>query len=66
MKSIRKFTIALFTVLLLFTMLSRSAVCKVYAGENHITNIDIEVIIRDDGSAVVTQHWRLVTVKQNL
>ena len=28
-----------------------------YAADNHVTNIDIEVVIREDGSAVITQHW---------
>ena len=58
MKSIRKFTTALFAILLLFAVLNSSATCKIYAVGNQVTNIDIEVVIRDDGSAVVTQHWR--------
>ena len=58
MKSIKKFTTALFATLLLFTVLNSSATCKVYAAGNQVTNVDIEVVIRNDGSAVVTQHWR--------
>ena len=46
-------------VALLFTLciLGISATGKAYAADNHVTNIDIVVYIREDGSAVITQHW---------
>lgn len=44
-------------VLLVLCMLGVSATGKVYAADNHVTSIDIEVTIREDGSAVITQHW---------
>ena len=56
MKNIRKITVALFAVLILLGITLGSAT-TVYAAENHVTNIDIEVVIRKDGSAVITQHW---------
>ena len=56
MKYLRKFTVALVAVFLLLGMTAGSTVTA-YAADNHVTNIDIEVVIRDDGSAVITQHW---------
>lgn len=56
MKNIRKITVALFAVLVLLGIMLGSAT-TVYAADNHVTNIDIEVVIRKDGSAVITQYW---------
>ena len=56
MKNIRKFTAAFFVVLILLGI-TLGSVTTVYAADNHVTNIDIEVVIREDGSAVITQHW---------
>lgn len=57
MKQFRKFTVALFAVLVLLGVMCSATTTAAYAADNHVTNIDIEVVIRDDGSAVVTQHW---------
>ena len=56
MKNIRKFMAVLFAVPVLLGIMLGSAT-TVYAADNHVTNIDIEVVIRGDGSAVITQHW---------
>ena len=56
MKYFKKLTIAVFAVLVLLGVMCTSAT-TVYAKDNHVTNIDIEVVIREDGSAVITQHW---------
>ncbi len=48
----------LFAVLLMAGMLSGTCTGKVYAADNQVTNIDIEVVIREDGSAYVTQYWK--------
>ena len=56
MKHLKKITAAVFAVLVLVGVMFGSATTA-YAGENHVTNIDIEVVIKNDGSAVVTQHW---------
>ncbi len=57
MKYIKKFAAAMAAVLILFGVLCGSTTVTAYAKDNHVTNIDIEVVIRNDGSAVITQHW---------
>jgi hypothetical protein len=57
MKNIRKFMAALFAVLVLLGVVCSATTINAYAADNHVTNIDIEVVIREDGSAVITQHW---------
>ena len=56
MKKFKKLTAALFAVLVLLGVTFGSATTA-YAADNHVTNIDIEVVIRKDGSAVITQYW---------
>lgn len=56
MKQFKKLTAAVFAVLVLLGVML-SSTTTAYAANNHVTNIDIEVVIREDGSAVVTQHW---------
>ena len=57
MKHFKQLTAVLFAVLVLLGVVGSSATCTAYAADNHVTNIDIEVVIREDGSAVITQHW---------
>ncbi len=57
MKHFKKFTAIFFAVLFFLGVVGSSATTTAYAADNHVTNIDIEVVIRDDGSAVVTQYW---------
>ena len=57
MKHFKKFTAIFFAVLVLLGVVGSSVTCTAYAADNHVTNIDIEVVIRKDGSAVVTQYW---------
>jgi len=47
----------LVAVLLMLCILGVSTATTAYAANNHVTNIDIEVVIRKDGSAVITQYW---------
>ena len=56
MKQFRKLTAAFFAVLVLLGVTLGSTTIA-YAASNHVTNIDIEVVIRNDGSAVITQYW---------
>lgn len=56
MKQFKQLTAVLFAVLVLLGVTLGSAT-TVYAADNHVTNIDIEVVIRNDGSAVITQYW---------
>ena len=56
MKQFKQLMAAVFAVLVLLGVTLSSAT-TVYAADNHVTNIDIEVVIREDGSAVITQHW---------
>ena len=56
MKNIRKFMATLFAVLVLLGI-TLGSTTTAYAANNHVTNIDIEVVIREDGSAVITQYW---------
>ena len=56
MKQFKKLTAAVFAVLVLLGVTFGSATTA-YAASNHVTNIDIEVVIREDGSAVITQYW---------
>jgi len=44
-------------VLVVFCLLCGFDAATAYAADNHVTNIDIEVVIREDGSAVITQYW---------
>lgn len=57
MKYFKKIGLVMFSAMLLLGVLCGSKTTTVVAADNHVTNIDIEVVIRDDGSAVVTQHW---------
>ncbi|MBP3578338.1 MAG: DUF2207 domain-containing protein [Lachnospiraceae bacterium] len=56
MKQLKKLTAVVFAVLVLLGVTLGSTITA-YAADNHVTNIDIEVVIRNDGSAVVTQYW---------
>lgn len=56
MKQFKKLTAALFAVLVLLGV-TLGSTTTAYAAGNHVTNIDIEVVIREDGSAVITQYW---------
>ena len=56
MKQFKKLTAAVFAVLVLLGVML-SSTTTAYAANNHVTNIDIEVVIREDGSAVITQYW---------
>lgn len=56
MKQFKQLTAVLFAVLVLLGV-TFSSTATVYAADNHVTNIDIEVVIRKDGSAVITQYW---------
>ncbi len=56
MKNFKQRTATLFAVLVLLGVMLCSTVTA-YAANNHVTNIDIEVVIREDGSAVITQYW---------
>lgn len=56
MKNKRKLVAVLFAVMVLLGITLNSDITA-YAADNHVTNIDIEVVIREDGSALVTQHW---------
>ncbi len=44
--------------ILMACMLLCSATEVVFAADNHVETIDISVMIRDDGSAVITQRWQ--------
>ena len=44
-------------VLVVLCLLCGFDATTAYAADNHVTNIDIEVVIREDGSAVITQYW---------
>lgn len=57
MKNFRKVMSAFFAVLVLLGVVCSATTINTYAADNHVTNIDIEVVIRGDGSAVITQHW---------
>ena len=57
MKNFKKLAAAMAALLVLVGVLCSGATVTAYAADNHITNIDIEVVIRNDGSAVITQHW---------
>jgi len=57
MKYLKKFAVAVIAVFVLLGVTGTAATGKAYAADNHVTNIDIEVVIRKDGSAVVTQYW---------
>lgn len=57
MKHFKQLTAVFFAVMVLLGVVGSSATCTAYAADNHVTNIDIEVVIRKDGSAVVTQFW---------
>ena len=63
MKNIRKFTAAFFVVLILLGI-TLGSVTTVYAADNRVTNIDIEVVIRKDGSAVITTACTTLTIKR--
>lgn len=54
MKKLRKPCAAL---LLMMCFIAAVSAKTVYAADNHVTNLDIEVEIRKDGSAWVVQHW---------
>ncbi len=56
MKQLKKLTAVVFAVLVLLGVTLGSTITA-YAADNHVTNIDIEVVIRNDGSAVITQYW---------
>lgn len=56
MKQFRKLTVTVFAVLVLLGVALGSATIA-YAKDNRVTNIDIEVVVRKDGSAVITQYW---------
>ena len=56
MKQFKKLTAVVFAVLVLLGVVFGST-ATAYAADNHVTNIDIVVYIREDGSAVITQHW---------
>ncbi|MBP3569671.1 MAG: hypothetical protein J6K04_10965 [Lachnospiraceae bacterium] len=56
MKQFKKLTAVVFAVLVLLGVAFGST-ATAYAADNHVTNIDIVVYIREDGSAVITQHW---------
>ena len=56
MKHFKQLTAAVFAVLVLLGV-TLGSTTTAYAASNHVTNIDIEVVIREDGSAVVTQYW---------
>jgi len=56
MKQFRKLAAAVCAVLVLLGV-TLSSTTTAYAANNHVTNIDIEVVIRKDGSAVITQYW---------
>jgi len=56
MKQFRKLTATVFAVLVLLGI-TLGSTTTAYAASNHVTNIDIEVVIREDGSAVITQYW---------
>jgi len=56
MKQLKKLTAVVFAVLVLLGVTLGSTITA-YAASNHVTNIDIEVVIRKDGSAVITQYW---------
>ena len=57
MKHLKKIAVATVTLLFFLCSMGKASVETVYAADNHVTNIDIEVVIRDDGSAVITQYW---------
>lgn len=57
MKYLKKIAVAVIAVFVLLGVTGTAATGKAYAADNHVTNIDIEVVIRKDGSAVVTQYW---------
>ena len=56
MKQFRKLTATVFAVLVLLGI-TLGSTTTAYAASNHVTNIEIEVVIREDGSAVITQYW---------
>ena len=56
MKYFKKISGVTVAILVLFGVLCAAPITA-YAKDNHVTNIDIEVVIREDGSAVITQHW---------
>lgn len=56
MNYIKKFAVTMAAVLVLLGVMCTS-VTTVYAADNHVTSIDIEVVIKEDGSAVITQYW---------
>lgn len=55
MKKLRKLSVAWLLMLAFFMVASTMTV---YAADNRVTNIDIEVVIREDGSAWVVQYWK--------
>ena len=56
MKQLKKLTAVVFAVLVLLGVAFGSATTA-YAADNQVTDIDIEVVIREDGSAYIIQYW---------
>lgn len=56
MKQFKQLTAVFFAALILLGV-TLGSTTTAYAADNHVTNIDIEVVIREDGSAVITQYW---------
>lgn len=55
MKYLKKHVLS--AVLVFVCLLAAATTVKVYAANNRVTNIDIEVVIREDGSAYIIQYW---------
>ena len=57
MKNRKKFKVMVFAALMLCGVLFGTVTAKAHAADNRVFLIDIEVVIRDDGSAEITQRW---------
>ena len=58
MKHLKKITAAVFAVLVLVGVMFGSATTA-YAGENHVTNIDIEVVIKNEEEEILKTKFSL-------